>query len=244
MKKVIGILAVTLLSITISCKDNKQEDQKEEMHNEMSDNHTKYACPMKCEGDKMYDKAGSCPKCGMDLEAVEAHDHSEMNHKDGHDHGNGESTEREITQNNTKNTATSAILDAYFEIKNGLVADSDEKAAKGGNALLTAFSKFEMSKLSGEVHKEYMEIQESAKEHAEHIVKSPIDHQREHFEALSIDVTDLITLLGTDKVVYQDFCPMANNNKGANWLSEVKEIKNPYFGSKMLKCGSIKKQIN
>lgn len=26
-----------------------------------------YYCPMKCEGDKTYDKPGSCPKCGMDL---------------------------------------------------------------------------------------------------------------------------------------------------------------------------------
>lgn len=243
MKKVIGILAVALLSLTISCKDNKGE-QKDEMHNEMSDNHTKYACPMKCEGDKTYDEAGSCPKCGMDLEAVETHNHSEANHEDGHDHGNNESTERTITQNSTKNTATSAILDAYFEIKNGLVADSKETTATGGNSLIAAIEKFDMSKLTGDTHTKYMEIAESAKEHAEHIVKSPIDHQREHLEALSTDMTDLVALLGTDKVIYQDYCPMANNNKGANWLSEVKEIKNPYFGSKMLKCGSIKKQIN
>lgn len=27
----------------------------------------KYFCPMKCEGEKMYDKAGQCPECGMDL---------------------------------------------------------------------------------------------------------------------------------------------------------------------------------
>ena len=243
MKKVIGILmVVALISTTISCKDNKQEEQKEEMHNEMSEHETVYACPMHPEitgkeGDK-------CSKCGMDLAAVEAHDHSEMNHNDSHDHGNDESTVREITQNNTKNGVTAAILDAYFEIKNGLVADSKEKTASGGNNLLVAISKFDMSKLSEEAHKEYMEIEESAKEHAEHIIKSPIDHQREHFEALSTDITDLVTLLGTDKVVYQDYCPMANNNKGALWLSEVKEIKNPYFGAKMLKCGSIKKQIN
>ncbi len=211
MKKVIGILAVALLSVTVSCKDNKEQEEGT-MHSEEMQ--------------------------------TEAHDHSEMNHEDGHDHGNSESTEREITQNSTKNNATSAMLDAYFEIKNGLVADSKEKTANGGNSLLTAISKFDMSKLSGETHKEYMEIAESAKEHAEHIIKSPIDHQREHFEALSTDITDLVALLGTDKVVYQDFCPMANNNKGASWLSEVKEIKNPYFGSKMLKCGSIKKQIN
>ena len=119
------------------------------------------------------------------------------------------------------------------------MADSKENTAKGGTALLAAISKFDMSKIPEDAHKEYMEIQESAKEHAEHIVKSPMDHQREHFEALSTDITDLVALLGTDKVIYQDFCPMANNNKGALWLSEVKEIKNPYYGASMLTCGKV-----
>lgn len=29
-----------------------------------------FACPMKCEGDKTYDKAGNCPKCGMHLKQI------------------------------------------------------------------------------------------------------------------------------------------------------------------------------
>ena len=49
-------------------------------------------------------------------------------------------------------------------------------------------------------------------------------------------MSDLITLFGTNKTLYQYFCPMYNNNKGGVWLTEIKEIKNPYFGSKMLKC--------
>ena len=204
MKKVIGILVVALISITISCKNNKEQEH-DTMHNEE-----------------------------MSTEMHEGHNHSDMK-----DMG-----QRKITQNTTKNTATAAILDAYFEIKNGLVADDKDKTAKGGTALLAAFSKFDMTQLSDDTHKEYMEIQESAKEHAEHIIKNPIDHQREHFESLSTDINDIIILLGTDKVIYQDYCPMASNNKGAMWLSEVKDIKNPYFGSKMLNCGSIKKQIN
>ncbi|KVV16287.1 DUF3347 domain-containing protein [Flavobacterium sp. TAB 87] len=211
MKKVIGILAVALITTTISCKENKTQESETQENVEHA----------------MQDK-------GMHKESYEGHDHS----------AGTASPEREITQNNTKNGETAAVLDAYFEIKNGLVADSKANTAKGGNALLAALSKFDMSKLSKEAHKEYIEIQESAKEHAEHIVKSNIDHQREHFEALSLDITDLVALLGTDKVIYQDFCPMANNNKGALWLSEVKEIKNPYYGSKMLTCGSVKKQIN
>jgi hypothetical protein len=167
----------------------------------------------------------------------ESQDHASMNH---------ESTSQDINfeTTNQKNPATTPIIDAYLQIKNGLVADSKDDAAHGAKTLLVAFSAFDMTKLNEDKHKAYMEILESAKEHAEHIVKSPIDHQREHFEALSTDINDMVALLGTEKTLYKDFCPMANNNKGAYWLSEVKDIKNPYFGSKMLKCGSVKKQIN
>jgi hypothetical protein len=212
MKTTIGICAIALLSLTVSCKDNKQQENNEETPS----------------GEMM------------------EHNQSDMNHdnSDGHHGETEQSSERKITSKNAMHKETAGILDAYFQIKNGLVNDNKENTAKAGTALLAELSKFDMSKLTEEAHKEYMDITVSAKEHAEHIVKSPIDHQREHFEALSTDITDLITLLGTDKVVYQDFCPMANNNKGAYWLSEVKEIKNPYFGSKMLTCGSVKKQIN
>jgi hypothetical protein len=31
----------------------------------------KYYCPMKCEGDKLYDQPGNCPVCNMHLVPVE-----------------------------------------------------------------------------------------------------------------------------------------------------------------------------
>lgn len=139
-----------------------------------------------------------------------------------------------------KNGETGAIIDAYIQIKNALVSDDSEKAAKGATALLQAFSNFNMSQLDEAQHKTYMDIVADAKENAEHISKSPLEHQREHFESLSSDINDLVGLLGTDKTLYQDYCPMAK----ASWLSETKDIKNPYYGSKMLTCGTIKKQIN
>jgi len=149
--------------------------------------------------------------------------------------------DNETTQ---KSDLTAVILDSYFELKNALVEDDKKMAAMAGETMLTAFSNFEMSKLTGETHMKYMDIAESSKEHAEHIIKSDIGHQREHFESLTIDMNDLISLLGTNKTLYQDFCPMYNNNKGGMWLSEIKEIKNPYFGSRMLNCGKVQKQIN
>jgi len=187
-------------------------------------------------------------KKGMDHDNSDGHhdndgEEAEMSHdnSDGHhDNDNAASTDRDIAASTQKNGATSEIIDSYLQIKNALVADDKDGAAKGGSMMLMAFSNFDMSQLNEAQHKEYMEIYESAKEQAEHIVKSPIDHQREHFETMSTDVNDLITLLGTDKTLYLDYCPM----KKVNWLSETKDIKNPFYGSKMMTCGNMKKQIN
>lgn len=85
-----------------------------------------------------------------------------------------------------------------------------------------------------------------AREHAEHIGKNGgnIAHQREHYVMLSKDIADLIKTFGSGgQTLYKDFCPMANDGKGAIWISEVKEIKNPYLGSKMPTCGSMKQEI-
>ena len=46
---------------------------------------TSYQCPMKCEGDKTYNKSASCPVCTMGLKEVES-DNMEENHENhGHD---------------------------------------------------------------------------------------------------------------------------------------------------------------
>jgi len=76
-----------------------------------------------------------------------------------------------------------------------------------------------------------------------HIAKSDIGHQREHFEALGKDINDLVAIAGTDRDLYQQYCPMYNNNAGGMWLSASDEVLNPLFGSKMLNCGSVQETI-
>ncbi len=196
-----------------------------------------------CKTDKKQAESNSMQPSEMNMKEADDHDHGDHDH-DATMGENSSKEERNIDATTQKNSATSAIIDSYLQIKNALVEDSKEGAAKGGTMMLTAFADFDMSQLNESQHKEYMEILDDAKEQAEHIVKSPIDHQREHFENLSVDVNDLIALLGTDKTLYQSKCPMAGEGKGAIWLSEYKEIKNPFFGSKMISCGSVEKQIN
>ena len=87
------------------------------------------------------------------------------------------------------------------------------------------------------------EILESAIENAEHIAKSEIDHQREHLIVLSVDLKDLIAIIGSSQKLYEAYCPMANNNEGAIWISSKEEISNPYMGSSMPKCGKVNRVI-
>ena len=50
-------------------------------------------------------------------------------------------------------------------------------------------------------------------------------------------------LHGLPQELYIQKCPMAANNKGAQWLSADKTIKNPYYGEAMETCGSVMDSI-
>ena len=145
-----------------------------------------------------------------------------------------------------KNFSIAPIVTDYLSLKNALASDNDKAAANAGKKLLGTLNKVDMKTIPADKHKEFMEIFESAKENAEHIGENAgkIDHQREHLASLSEDLKDLVSLFGTSQTLYQDHCPMFNDGKGAVWFSESKEIKNPYYGSKMLTCGKVEKTIN
>lgn len=161
-------------------------------------------------------------------------DQDEMNHDEIMD-----------MEGNQKTSKPTAILTNYLELKNALVADDTEKAASISKHLYKVLGEYDRSAVAESQKQEVDEIIEDAREHAEHIAgnSGKMEHQREHFEILSKDVEDLISITGTDRVLYKTFCPMFNEGKGGIWLSETKEIKNPYFGSKMMKCGEIQEEI-
>eukprot|EP00388_Colpodella_angusta_P047476 GDKK01072812.1.p2 GENE.GDKK01072812.1~~GDKK01072812.1.p2 ORF type:complete len:221 (-),score=18.85 GDKK01072812.1:628-1290(-) len=153
--------------------------------------------------------------------------------------------EKSAIKEQAQNVSIEPIIKDYLALKNSLVADNDKAAANAGKQLFATLNKVDMKTIPANKHKEFMDIFENAKENAEHIGENAgkIDHQREHLASLSKDVSDLIALFGTTQKLYQDNCPMYNDGKGAVWISEAKAIKNPYYGSKMLTCGSVKKEF-
>jgi len=137
------------------------------------------------------------------------------------------------------------MVDHYLHIKNALANDNGSEAANGAKAMQAAISKLDKSLLTAEQKTAYDKNEEELKEHAEHIAKNgdKISHQRSHFAMLSEVVYELVKNFGAGRSMYHDHCPMYNENQGAMWLSEMKEVKNPYFGSKMLTCGTVEEVI-
>jgi hypothetical protein len=158
----------------------------------------------------------------------------------------------EVTEKQQADTATPAttvsikeILDGYLKIKNAFAKDNDKDAATAGNEMVKAFAGFNKAALTPEQTKIYNDVEDDAKEHAEHIGMNAgkIAHQREHFDMLSKDVYQLVKTFGGGQALYYDHCPMYNDGKGANWLSETKDIANPYLGKKMPTCGTVKEEL-
>lgn len=137
------------------------------------------------------------------------------------------------------------VVDHYLHIKNALANDNAGEAASGAKAMEEVLTKLDKSLLTVEQKKLFDDNAEDLKEHAEHIGKNGdnIKHQRSHFTMMSSDVYELVKSFGAGKPIYHDHCPMYDEGKGAMWLSETKEIKNPYYGNEMLTCGTVEEVI-
>jgi hypothetical protein len=130
-----------------------------------------------------------------------------------------------------KDAKLGTAYEQYLRVKDALVASQSDEAKKG----------------AGDLAKSLKEISSSpaALEAASKIASSTdLTEQRKLFSTLSNEMTTLVKggklSMG---VLYLEYCPMANNNTGAYWLSNEREIKNPYFGDTMLKCGGVKETI-
>lgn len=163
-----------------------------------------------------------------------------MEHGEGNEHKDMSGVNTDL-----ENASVNDIIAGYLKIKNALTKDNSNDAASAGKELVTTIASMDATTFTDEQKKTVDEVMDDTRENAEHIGDNggKLDHQREHFAMLSKDVDDLIKAFGTGQKLYQDFCPMYDGGKGAIWISETKDIKNPYYGSKMLSCGKMKKEL-
>jgi Cu(I)/Ag(I) efflux system membrane fusion protein len=133
----------------------------------------------------------------------------------------------------------SAVVTAYFQVKNSLVKDQMPTAAS--QVFTQALAK--VSSATGKDQAKWEKIKtELSQATAKLKTAKDLSTARSHFSSLSVAIIQLAeTYQLPQKFVYQDYCPMAFNNKGGYWLSETEDIQNPYFGASMLSCGEVKK---
>ena len=137
------------------------------------------------------------------------------------------------------------VFDGYILLKDALVDDNSEEAQTAAKRISQNLAKVNMKLLSDEeAHNHWMTIQKEVKNSANAIENnSDIAVQRGHFKHLSAHMISAVQLFGVNQKVFSEYCPMADNNKGAYWLSLEEEIRNPYYGEAMLKCGEVRETI-
>ena len=126
------------------------------------------------------------------------------------------------------------VLQDYLNLKDALVtsdAASAKLAAKKASAEINNIDRAALNKILSSYFKAIQDKFESIS------ASEDIAAQREDFIALSQNMIALILNFDEIEQIYIQRCPMANDNKGATWISKNKEIKNPYFGQQMLGCG-------
>ncbi|MEJ2901473.1 DUF3347 domain-containing protein [Pedobacter panaciterrae] len=161
---------------------------------------------------------------------------TETDAHEGHSHAAGE-THAETTEKGTaaavnlKDDKLNAVYQHYVHLTNALVKGDVAEAKVAANAIeLGAKDLANGTSLASLVAK----IGSA----------TDIDAQRIAYAELSTNFIERVKASGLSSgEVYVDYCPMALNDKGASWLSNQKEIKNPYFGENMLACGEVKETI-
>ena len=137
-----------------------------------------------------------------------------------------------------------AVFNRYFEVKDALVSSNASAAATKGADLKSSLIAIKMNELPMDVHMVWMKVMKELESDAQKIASSKkIEDQRKALIPLTKNIYALMKVAKTEKPTYYQFCPMANGGKGANWLSKENEVKNPYYGSMMMSCGSTVETI-
>ncbi|MBE0644631.1 MAG: efflux RND transporter periplasmic adaptor subunit [Bacteroidetes bacterium] len=170
------------------------------------------------------------------------HDHAGANPAAHEQHGTAQS----IDAPEEFRAQLRKVFERYSALTKSLVASDPTAAGKAGKAVRSALGDVDASLLPESVRPEWAEIAASLAKSIDALAATrDLEKQRAYFSGLSNTFYSALKIFGAGEgTIYWQHCPMAFDDKGANWLSPQKEIRNPYFGDKMLTCGVVKEELN
>ncbi len=193
--------------------------------------------------DDVYAKLPECCQYSRELKPVAKSNDAGMDMK------NEQANHNETATTNTAHTQDTSqletVFDHYFSVKNALVKTDVSTSSAKAAELVKAVKAIERAKLSTDEHTVWIKVMKNVTANAEKMAASnEVAKQRETFVLLSNDMYELAKVSKQQTPVYYQYCPMYNHGKGANWLSKEEAVRNPYYGSQMLTCGSVKETIH
>lgn len=143
-----------------------------------------------------------------------------------------------------KSNELQSVFDNYFLVKEALIKFDASATSTVAKELVSAIDKVKMDKLEMDVDMVWMKVLNQLKTDATQIANSKnIKKQRNHFVTLSKKMYSILNVAKYVETVYYQHCSMANDGKGDNWLSKENEVKNTYYGNRMLTCGKTVETI-
>lgn len=138
-----------------------------------------------------------------------------------------------------------ALAIAYLALKDAFVNTDTESVTNAADVFTTRLSEVDMMLLKGKAHEYWMQQLNALQAHAKNMNGlNDIEAQRRQFDFLSQAMIHTVKAFGAEgEALYVQHCPMAFDNEGADWISDEEAIRNPYFGDKMMKCGSVLERL-
>lgn len=138
-----------------------------------------------------------------------------------------------------------SVFDQYIVLKDAFVESDVKKAKQAAQKVQQSLANVDMKLLTGDAHAQWMNISGNLNKQIKLVISTgKIEEQRLAFSGFSDQFFKAIKTFGLmGKTIYYQFCPMAKNGEGAYWLSENIDIRNPYFGQKMIDCGETRETL-
>ncbi len=134
------------------------------------------------------------------------------------------------------------VLADYLSMAQALASDDPEEALAAAKQTEKDLQAVDMKLLAGDQHVLWMKQSPPLQKKLGDLLKeTQIEPIRKQFAILSEQIAAILGQFNWTEltVLYELKCPMAFNNRGAVWLQDNKDTRNPYFGTTMLNCGKV-----
>ena len=139
----------------------------------------------------------------------------------------------------------SGVFDAYFAVSKALAGDDFKGSITAAAKMKKDLTAVDMTLLKGDIHMVWMKVSGGLDKVLKRAGEAAdITILRKDFDRLSVQMISAARRFGPlGRKLFVHRCPMAFDNRGANWLQSDDKTLNPYFGAAMLNCGGVLETI-